>query len=173
MPDCIVQYLAVAVKAAHTTEPFTLSLSKGTASPATNEHHRSSGCVCDEAGGKPVGKIRTAYENAVKRAASSDFTFHDLRHTFTSHLVMAGVDLYMVGQLLGHKSPEMTARYSHLSPERKREAIALLQIPVSEMGQHGQAAQPQNSPKRNTSRISKTGRVVNSLSYSVLHSSPS
>ncbi len=137
------------------------------------EHQRASGRVFDEVCGKPVGKIRTAYENAVRRAGISDFTFHDLRHTFASHLVMAGVDLYMVGQLLGHKSPEMTARYSHLSPERKREAISLLQIPVSDVGKHGQAAQPQNSPKRNISRISKNGRVTNSLSHSVLHSLPS
>jgi site-specific recombinase XerD len=29
--------------------------------------------------------------------------------------VMEGVDLYAVGQILGHKTPRMTQRYAHLS----------------------------------------------------------
>jgi len=83
------------------------------------------------------------------------------------------VDLYMVGQLLGHKSPETTARYSRLSPERKREAISLRQIPASEMGAYGRSAQPQNGPKWNGSQIDNTGHSVNLLSNSALHSLPS
>ena len=39
------------------------------------------------------------------------------RHTAASWLVMEGVDLYAVGQILGHKTPRMTQRYAHLSPE--------------------------------------------------------
>jgi len=45
-----------------------------------------------------------------------DASFHSLRHTAASWLVMKGVDLYAVGQILGHKTPRMTARYAHLSP---------------------------------------------------------
>jgi len=45
-----------------------------------------------------------------------DASFHSLRHTAASWLVMEGADLFSVGKLLGHKTPRMTARYSHLSP---------------------------------------------------------
>ncbi|MGH7892904.1 MAG: tyrosine-type recombinase/integrase, partial [Thermodesulfobacteriota bacterium] len=56
------------------------------------------------------------------------FTFHDLRHTFASVLVMKGVDLATVQELLGHKSIVMTKRYSHPTPEHKRRAIEKLNI---------------------------------------------
>jgi integrase len=46
---------------------------------------------------------------------------HGLRHTFASHLASSGeVDLYTVQRLLGHKSPVMTQRYSHLRDEALR-----------------------------------------------------
>ncbi|WP_278045533.1 tyrosine-type recombinase/integrase [Edaphobacter modestus] len=43
-------------------------------------------------------------------------SFHTLRHTAASWMVMSGVDLYATGQVLGHKTPRMTQRYAHLSP---------------------------------------------------------
>ncbi len=43
-------------------------------------------------------------------------TFHDLRHTFASHWVMNGGDLFKLQKLLGHKSVQMTMRYAHLAP---------------------------------------------------------
>jgi integrase len=51
------------------------------------------------------------------------FTFHGLRHSFASNLVSIGIDLFRVQQLLGHKTPKMTLRYSHMKPDDLREAI--------------------------------------------------
>jgi integrase len=53
-------------------------------------------------------------------------SFHSLRHTAASWLVMQGVDLYAVGQVLGHKTPRMTQRYAHLSPHYVAGAVQKL-----------------------------------------------
>jgi hypothetical protein len=52
-----------------------------------------------------------------------DLHFHDLRHTFASHWVMSGGDLYVLKDILGHKSIVMTQRYAHLSPAYKRTMV--------------------------------------------------
>lgn len=43
-------------------------------------------------------------------------TFHGLRHTFASHWMMRGGDLFKLQKILGHKSVQMTQRYAHLAP---------------------------------------------------------
>jgi integrase len=43
--------------------------------------------------------------------------FHDLRHTFASHFMMNGGNIYDLQKILGHTSLEMTQRYAHLAPE--------------------------------------------------------
>ncbi len=51
---------------------------------------------------------------------------HDLRHTFASQLVMAGVDLVTVSKLLGHTSIQTTMIYAHLNKEHLVEAVGKL-----------------------------------------------
>jgi len=80
-------------------------------------------------GEKPLtrfGLIRGAFNRAVEKAGIKDFHFHDLRHTFASHLIMSGADIMTVKELLGHKTLLMTLRYSHLSPNFKKSAVELL-----------------------------------------------
>ena len=42
--------------------------------------------------------------------------FHDTRHSFASHWVMKGGDLFKLQKILGHKTVQMTMRYAHLAP---------------------------------------------------------
>ncbi|MFH0996419.1 MAG: tyrosine-type recombinase/integrase [Pseudomonadota bacterium] len=60
------------------------------------------------------------------------FTFHGLRHSFASNLVAIGVDLFRVQQLLGHKTPKMTLRYSHMRPDDLREAISQMEAAMNQ-----------------------------------------
>jgi integrase len=76
--------------------------------------------------GQPLFDFTRPFRNAVKEADIHNFRFHDLRHTFSSHLVMSGVDLMTVKELLGHASVTMTMRYSHLAPDHRMRAIKTL-----------------------------------------------
>ena len=67
-----------------------------------------------------------ALERICKRAGLAPIQWHALRHTFASHLVMKGVPLKAVQELLGHGTQAMTERYAHLSPDMRRNAVAVL-----------------------------------------------
>lgn len=74
---------------------------------------------------KGIEDPKTAFNHAVLKAGIldphqeriQDLTFHDLRHCFACKLIKAGVDLFTVQKLLGHKSAKMTQRYAHLQPD--------------------------------------------------------
>lgn len=88
-----------------------------------------------EGTGKVFGHLYTSdhtkgarewFESALSRAGISNFHWHDLRHTFASRLVMAGVDIFTVKELLGHKNIQMTMRYAHLAPVHQLDAVQRL-----------------------------------------------
>jgi integrase len=75
-----------------------------------------------KSGRTPV-RLRTAWETAVRRADLTDFTFHDMRHTFASYLAMNGASLMEVAEALGHKTLAMVKRYAHLSEAHTRGVV--------------------------------------------------
>jgi len=76
--------------------------------------------------GQPFTNVRKSFFTALEKAGIKDFRLHDARHTFASQLAMAEVDLNTVRELLGHKSLDMTLRYSHLSQDHKKRAVDVL-----------------------------------------------
>lgn len=86
--------------------------------------------------------LRVEWEAARESAGLSHIRLHDVRHSYASQLVMAGIPLRTVGELLGHTTPAMTQRYAHLSPAALSEAVA-------------RAFQPQSTPQDDDARHSK------------------
>jgi len=80
--------------------------------------------------------LREAFGTAVKKAKIKDFTWHDLRHTFASWKAQAGIDMYRLQQLLGHKRPEMTQRYAHLRTDDLRAELERVRRPVGTESRH-------------------------------------
>lgn len=72
---------------------------------------------------KPFTSIRKAFETTCKRAGIERSTPHAMRHTFASHLTMAGVDPQTIMELGGWKSLDLVMRYSHLAPAHKQSAV--------------------------------------------------
>ena len=89
----------------------------------TVRKHPSSPYLFYNKDGSQICDVKKSFFTAMQKSGIRNFRFHDLRHTFASHLVMLGVDLNTVRELMGHKSLNMTLRYSHLSPNHKRRAI--------------------------------------------------
>ncbi len=87
---------------------------------------------CDPKTGTAYKDVKRSFKTAVKRAKIHDFKFHDLRHTFASHLIMAGIDLATIKELLGHKDIKMTLRYAHLAPSHKVKAVNVLDNALNE-----------------------------------------
>jgi integrase len=66
--------------------------------------------------------LRRSWEGVRKAAGLEDVHLHDLRHSFASILVSAGLSLPLIGALLGHSNPQTTARYAHLMLDPLRDA---------------------------------------------------
>ena len=74
--------------------------------------------------------FRRPFQMALRTAKIENFRWHDLRHCAASYLVMAGVDMRTVAEILGHKTLQMTQRYTHLSPEHLKDAVAKMNLKI-------------------------------------------
>jgi integrase len=74
-------------------------------------------------------KVHRKSENAHGRTGQrelSQISFHSLRHTATSLMKNAGINASVVMDIIGHDSEAVSAHYTHIDEETKREAIARL-----------------------------------------------
>ena len=73
----------------------------------------------------PAGlDIRRAWARIARAAGLEGVRLYDLRHTFASAALGAGVSLDVVGRLLGHRKAQTTLRYAHLAPDVALDAAA-------------------------------------------------
>ena len=72
--------------------------------------------------GRHLVNLDATWRVVRERADLKDVHVHDLRHSFASRALARGHGLTMIGRLLGHRRPQTTARYAHLSKHSVKSA---------------------------------------------------
>ncbi|MDE2915048.1 MAG: tyrosine-type recombinase/integrase [Paracoccaceae bacterium] len=72
--------------------------------------------------GRHLVNLNAAWKVVCEKAKLHDVRVHDLRHSFASRALARGHGLTMIGRLLGHRQPQTTARYAHLSQHSVKSA---------------------------------------------------
>ena len=74
---------------------------------------------CDAASTKPLpdSSVQTVLKKALQQAAIiKNVSVHNLRHSYATHLLEAGIDIRIIQKYLGHDSISSTMIYTHLTP---------------------------------------------------------
>lgn len=103
-----------------------------------------------------IDRISHAFRRTVARLGFNDgitdprqiVTFHTLRHTFASWLALQGTPILTIKELLGHQNLAMTERYSHLTPDHKRDAVEVIEKIFSEKNYIPQNKKANKNEKR-------------------------
>ncbi len=95
---------------------------------ATNKRHKDHDLVFTKEDGEPIPKHYThrLFKQACKKAGVGPYRFHDLRHTFNTNMLKAGVDQTVTMKLTGHKTNAMFLRYAHIDREQSEGAMKKL-----------------------------------------------
>jgi integrase len=76
--------------------------------------------------GQYLINLQRPWRRVRKAAGLDDVRIHDLRHSFASVAIGAGVPLALIGGLLGHRSVQTTARYAHLANDPLTQATNVI-----------------------------------------------
>lgn len=74
----------------------------------------------------PWEDLYRPFRDAVQKAKIKNFRWHDMRHCAASYLLDTGASLAEVGKILGHKTPQMTYRYSHLVKGKDSQLVEMM-----------------------------------------------
>ncbi|SLM30766.1 putative Integrase family protein [Desulfamplus magnetovallimortis] len=101
---------------------------KNVITAAMNGHRNGNNYVFTKPDGSQVPKwyIQRLFKKACKKAGVPDYRIHDLRHSFNTNMLKAGVSQTVIMKLTGHKTNEMFLRYSHLDKEQGEAAMGKL-----------------------------------------------
>ncbi len=105
----------------------TVDLDQETIEALKKIRHLRSELVFCQADGAPFtyDHLEARLLRALKKAGvARHLRYHDLRHTFGSHLAIAGVDIFVICNLMGHQSVNTTSIYAHLIRKNGRDAVA-------------------------------------------------
>jgi integrase len=98
-----------------------------------HRHLRSDRVFCHDDGERlRYRQVQTPLDHVCELAGLRRVTWHVLRHSFASHLVMRGVVLKSVQELMGHGDLATTMRYAHLAPGYTDAAVAALEAPAGQ-----------------------------------------
>jgi integrase len=121
------------------------------------ENRKDSGLIVDYKG-QPVRNIKRSWTTALKNAQVRHVRFHDLRHTFNTRLMEAGVLQEIRMTLMGHSAgSKVHATYTHIELPAKRKAIWKLEQWVQDQLQQ---------PQENNDAITETERSESAKSAS-------
>ena len=71
-------------------------------------------------------KMKTAWDKTRERSSMTDIRFHDLRHTFGSHLAAKGTPFNVIKKVMGHSDIKTTLGYAHVLPGAERDAVNIM-----------------------------------------------
>lgn len=79
--------------------------------------------------GKGIAHYKTAWNSAVKNALDRHFLFHELRHSYNTRMLEAGVMQEVRRALMGHSTgKDVNSIYTHIETPLKRAAVAKLEM---------------------------------------------
>jgi len=85
----------------------------------------------------PISSVQIVFKQAVRESSiRKNVSVHTLRHSYATHLLEKGVNLRLIQEYLGHKSPKTTAIYTHLTEKVQDAGYAAINELVDELGQY-------------------------------------